>query len=183
MDRQPVLEGDRLTLRPLVPADWEALYAVASDPAIWAVHPAHDRWREPVFHQFFDEALAGGGALAIVDKANGEIVGSSRYGQPDALGVGEIEIGWTFLARRHWGGGYNAEFKRLMLAHALAHFDRVVFQVGADNVVSRRAMANIGGILTDRRHSYERGSAMVEHVIFEITRASFAAGPLASARS
>jgi RimJ/RimL family protein N-acetyltransferase len=178
MDRQPVLEGSRLTLRPLVPADWEALFAAASDREIWAVHPSHDRWQEPVFRQFFDEALAGGGAFAIIDKANGEIVGSTRYGAPEAEGPGEIEIGWSFLARKYWGGGYNAEFKRLLLAHALAHFDRAIFQVGAENVISRRAMANIGGVLTDRTRRYERGGVMVDHVIFEITRESFARGPL-----
>ncbi len=50
MDRQPVLEGERLLLRPLEPGDWDALFAVASDPQIWAGHPMHDRWQEPVFH-------------------------------------------------------------------------------------------------------------------------------------
>ncbi|MEE4452841.1 GNAT family protein [Novosphingobium resinovorum] len=180
MNRQPVLEGDRLVLRPLVAEDREALFAVASDPRIWALHPSHDRWREPVFRAFFDEGLAGGGALAIVDKATGAIIGSSRYGAPEAELPGEIEIGWTFLARSHWGGGWNAEFKRLMLAHALAHFERVIFQVGADNRISRKAMGNIGGRLVEgRSRSYERCGVMVEHVIFEITRESFAGGPLA----
>lgn len=179
MNRQPVLQADRLTLRPLLPEDWEALFAVAADRDIWAVHPAHDRWQEPVFRAFFDEALASGGALVIIDKATGAIIGSSRYGAPEAEMPGEIEIGWSFLARTYWGGGYNAEFKRLMLAHALAHFEQVIFQVGADNVVSRKAMANIGGLLTDRTRSFERGGAMVEHVIFAITRESFATGPLA----
>lgn len=179
MDRQPVLQGDRLTLRPLRLDDWEALFAVASDREIWAVHPAHDRWQEPVFRTFFGEGVASGGALAIIDKASGEVIGSSRYGAPEAEGPGEIEIGWSFLARTYWGGGYNAEFKRLMLAHALAHFERVTFQVGADNVISRKAMANIGGALTDRTRRFERGGVTVDHVVFEITRESFAAGPLA----
>lgn len=184
MDRQPVLEGDRLLLRPLVEADWEGLYAVASDPAIWAVHPSHDRWQEPVFRAFFDEALAGGGALAIMDKAEGRVIGSSRYGAPEAEGPGEIEIGWSFLARAYWGKGYNAEFKRLMLAHALASFQTVTFQVGADNIVSRRAMANIGGrLVPGRTYVHERAGAMIEHVVFAITRESFASGPLSPAGS
>jgi RimJ/RimL family protein N-acetyltransferase len=184
MDRQPVLEGDRLLLRPLVPADWGALYAVAADPAIWAVHPSHDRWQEPVFRAFFDEALAGGGALAIIDKATGHVIGSSRYGEPEAEGPGEIEIGWSFLARAYWGAGYNAEFKRLMLAHALASFDMVTFQVGVNNIVSRCAMANIGGeIVPGRTCVYERAGVMVEHVIFAITRESFTSGPLSRAGS
>lgn len=180
MDRQPVLEGDRLLLRPLRPEDWYALYAVASDPEIWARHPSHDRWQEPVFRQFFEEALAGGGAFAIIDRATGAVIGSSRFGEPEAEAPGEVEIGWSFLARAYWGKGYNAEFKGLMLDHVLAHYDRAIFQVGVDNVISRKAMENIGGrLIPGRIRSFERSGAMVEHVIYEITREGFAAGPLA----
>ena len=176
MDRQPVLQGDRLSLRPLVATDWDALYAVAGDRELWARHPAHDRWQEPVFRTFFEEGLARGGALAIVD-AQGTVIGSSQFGEGER--PGEVEIGWTFLARRCWGQGYNAEFKRLMLAHALAHFDRAVFQVGEDNVISRKAMAHIGAqIIPGRVREYERSGAMVRHVVYEITREIFAAGPL-----
>lgn len=182
MDRQPVLEGDRLLLRPLRFSDWDALFAVARDPGIWARHPSHDRWQEPVFRQFFEEALAGGGAFAIIDRASGAIIGSSRFGEPEAEASGEIEIGWSFLARAYWGKGYNAEFKRLMLACALEHFERVIFQVGVDNVVSRKAMENIGGrLVPDRTRTFERSGVLVEHVIYEITREGFAKGPLARA--
>jgi len=173
MDRQPVLEGDRLRLRPLEPDDWDGLFAVASDPQIWAVHPSHDRWQEPVFRQFFAEALERGGALAIIDKASGAIIGSSQFAEPELEGPGEIEIGWSFLSRAYWGKGYNAEFKRLMLDYAFAHYDRAIFQVGSENVISRKAMENIGGVLTDRTREYERNGVMVLHVIYEITRGTF----------
>ncbi|WP_324696685.1 GNAT family N-acetyltransferase [Novosphingobium aerophilum] len=175
MNRQPVLEGDRLVLRPLRADDWDALYAAGSDREIWAVHPAHDRWQEPVFRQFFADALDGGGAFAIIDKESGAVIGSSRYGVPEA---GEIEIGWSFLARAHWGSGLNAEMKRLMLEHALAHFERVIFKVGAENLISRKAMEHIGGRLTDRSFERETCGVVGVHVIYEITRESFAAGPL-----
>ncbi|WP_260924188.1 GNAT family N-acetyltransferase [Novosphingobium sp. 9] len=180
MDRQPVLEGDRLVLRPLTQDDYAALFAVASDRQIWAVHPSHDRWQEPVFRDFFADAMAGGGALAIVDKASGAVIGSSRFGTPEHTGSGEIEIGWSFLSRAFWGTGYNAEFKRLMLTHALAHYPTCVFLVGADNVVSRKAMAKIGGeVLSGRDFTVERCGVPSPHVIYAITRESFAAGPLA----
>jgi RimJ/RimL family protein N-acetyltransferase len=188
VDRQPILEGERLRLRPLRAEDREALFAVASDRDIWARHPAHDRWQRPVFDAFFDEGMASGGAFAIIDRAiaggpSGGVIGSSRYGMPEMGEPDEIEIGWSFLARSYWGGGYNAEFKRLMLGHALAHYRRVTFQVGADNVISRRAMANIGGVLLPGPGPViERSGAMVEHVVFVITREGFAAGPLSRAR-
>ena len=184
MDRQPVLEGERLLLRPLKTDDWEALFAVACDPDIWALHPAHDRWQEPVFRTFFDDALAHGGALAAIEKASGAIVGSTRFqGYEPADGHrlgGSVEIGWSFLARRLWGQGYNAEMKRLMLAHALQSVERALFRVGADNVVSRGAMKNIGGRLTDRTDITVLAGEPVLHVIYEIDRADFASGPLFS---
>jgi RimJ/RimL family protein N-acetyltransferase len=179
MDRQPVLEGKRLLLRPLRPDDWEALYAVASDPAVWALHPAHDRWQAPVFRAFFDDALANEGALVVIDKASGAIVGSSRFQGYDPADGGSVEIGWTFLARRLWGTGANAEMKRLMLRHALEHVERVRFRVGEGNVVSRGAMKNIGGRLTDRTDVSMMAGEPVIHVVYEIDRAGFAGGPLA----
>ena len=180
MDRQPVLEGERLVLRPLREDDWEALYGVASDRELWAVHPSHDRWQEPVFRAFFDDALAKGGALAIVDKASGALIGSSRFQVCDREEEdGALEIGWSFIAREYWGKGYNAEFKRLMLEYAFRFVDRVVFRVGADNVISCKAMAKIGGHLTGATYFEDRAGRPVEHVVFEITRESFAAGPLA----
>ena len=180
MDRQPVLEGERLLLRPLAPADWDALFAVASDPLIWAVHPAHDRWQEPVFRAFFDDALAQGGAMAVIDRASGAIVGSSRWQGHDPADGGSVEIGWTFLARSHWDGRYNPELKRLMLSHAFRHVRRVVFRVGETNGRSRRAMEKIGGRLTEERDVTHLAGRDIVHVVYEITGDDFASGPLTS---
>ena len=178
MDRQPMLEGERLLLRPLREDDWDALFAVASDPLVWELHPAHDRWQEPVFRKFFAEALAQEGALVAIDKANNAVVGSSRFWAYDPADGGSVEIGWSVLARSHWGGEANREMKRLMLAHALAAVERVWFRVGDTNWRSRRAMEKIGGRLTERTESIEMAGGPVVHVIYEIDRASFADGPL-----
>ena len=175
MDRQPRLEGERLLLRPLLAADRDALFAVASDREIWALHPAHDRWRRPVFDALFDEALAHGGALAVIDKSTGRIVGSSQY-RPSARVPEAVEIGWTFLARDHWGGAANRELKRLMLTHLLAHAEQAVFRVGAGNWRSRRAMEKIGGQLMPLTEdvAYPDGR-VIAHVFYTIDRQSFAA--------
>ncbi len=178
MNRQPVLEGDRLLLRPLARGDWAALFAVASDPRIWAIHPAPDRWQEPVFRAFFDDALAGGGAMVVIDKASGGIIGSSRWQGYDPAHGGSVEIGWTFLARSHWGGLFNLELKRLMLGHAFQFVGQVIFRVGETNWRSRGAMEKIGGRLTDAIDHSQMAGRDVAHVVYEITRESFATGPL-----
>lgn len=181
LDRQPVLEGERLILRPLRADDWDALFAVASDPLVWEQHPAHDRWQEAVFRAFFDDALANAGALAVIDRTSGAVIGSSRFQGLEEAGGGSVEIGWTFLARSHWGGTFNHEMKRLMLAHALAHVAEVRFLVGETNTRSRTAMARIGARLTDRREErIMAGGEIIPHLTYVITRESFASGPLAA---
>jgi RimJ/RimL family protein N-acetyltransferase len=144
-ERQPTLTSELLELRPLRAADFEQLYAVASDPLIWEQHPNSDRCRRDVFRRFFDEALQSGGALIAIDRKHGRAIGSSRYHCYD-LERSEIEIGWTFLARSHWGGTYNGEMKRLMLAHAFKFVDNVIFLVDSNNLRSQRAVEKIGGV-------------------------------------
>lgn len=169
LDRQPRLTGDLVELRPATADDFDALFAVASDPLIWEVHPAHDRWQEPVFRRFFAEGLASGGMLVAVDRATGAVIGSSRYDFERAE-PGEVEIGWTFLARSHWGGRYNGEMKRLMLDHAFGSVERVIFLIGDTNIRSRRAIERVGGKLTDRVHRADMAGRMAVHVIYAIER-------------
>lgn len=144
-DLQPTLRGELLILRPLRPEDFHHLYAVDSDPLIWEQHPAKDRYKEEVFREFFREALESEGALIALDAKDGRVIGSSRFhGYDEALS--EIEIGWTFLARSHWGGLYNGEMKRLMLRHAFTFVKSVIFRVGPHNLRSQRAVEKIGGV-------------------------------------
>lgn len=178
VSRQPVLGNDLVTVRPLHTDDWVPLFAIASDPLLWAVHPAHDRWQAPVFRAFFADALASGGAMVVEDTATGRMVGSSRF-DLERCEPGEMEIGWSFLARDVWGGATNAAVKGLMLAHALREVPQVVFMVGETNGRSRRAMEKIGGVLTHREQVAVLAGVPVRHVIYAIDRVGFAMGPLA----
>ena len=165
---QPHLVGQLLELRPLRPEDWESLFAVASDPLIWEQHPAHDRYQEEVFREFFREALESGGAFVVIDRRTQRIIGSSRYFGFDP-GKREIEIGWTFLARSHWGGEFNRELKRLMLDHAFKFVESVVFLVGPTNLRSQKAMEKIGGVMIEPRKKTIRGKT-VEQVVYQIKK-------------
>jgi RimJ/RimL family protein N-acetyltransferase len=162
-DLQPVLQGELLGLRPLRPEDFHDLYAVASDPLIWEQHPNKDRCKEEVFRGFFREALESRGALIAIDSKDGQVIGSSRFHGYDEEGR-EIEIGWTFLARSHWGGIYNRELKQLMLRHAFRFVDRVIFLVGPQNWRSQRAMEKIGGVRVGSRLDADGRESLVYQI-------------------
>jgi N-acetyltransferase len=166
---QPTLSGTAILIRPIRPEDYDGMYAVASDPAIWTLHPAQDRWRAPNFRTYFETWLLKGDGLAILEKASGRIIGASCYSLEGRL-PGEIEIGSTFLARDHWGGVTNQEVKYLMVRHALDSFERVVFRVAEKNVRSRRALQKIGAKLTDHTEIVEVGGRKLPHVVYEIRR-------------
>ena len=158
-DLQPRLKGALVELRPLRADDYDVLYAVAADPEIWAQHPASDRHEPSVFRRFFDEGLASSGALIEFDAGTVAAIGSSRYAAYDAARR-QVEIGWTFLARSHWGGRYNGEMKQLMLQHAFRVVERVLFRIGAGNRRSQRAVEKVGGV----RIGTERAEGTIVYV-------------------
>jgi RimJ/RimL family protein N-acetyltransferase len=155
---KPTLKGDLIELRPLTAADFDALFAAASDPLIWEQHPEPTRYQPEVFQKYFDGAMESGGAFAIIDRATGRIIGSSRFAN---LTADEVEIGWTFLQREFWGGTYNRELKKLMIDHAMSFVRRVVFKVGENNMRSQKALQKIGA-----RFLRKDGA----NVLFAITR-------------
>ena len=145
---QPFLEDDLVTLEPLLNSDFEVLYKIASDPLIWEQHQDNQRYTLEGFTNFFERAMQSRAALKILSKEGKEVIGSSRY-KLISQKEGVVEIGWTFIARKYWGGKYNRAIKRLMINHALVHFKKVVFYVNEKNTRSRRAMEKLGGILID----------------------------------
>lgn len=175
-DMQPRLEGERLSLRPLTAQDFSALHAAAADPLIWEQHPVKDRWREPVFTIFFEDALASRSTLVAIDRSLGPVIGSSRFHGYDAE-RSEVEIGWTFLTRSYWGGAWNGEMKALMLNHAFRFVDSVVFLIAPDNIRSQRAVEKIGAVRDGRR----RDAAGRDSLLFRLSRGRWnAAAPAAA---
>ncbi len=167
-DYQPVLKSDLIELRPLRPDDFDALYAVASDPLVWEQHPDSNRYQLPVFQELFRESLESGGALVAVDPKSRKVIGSSRFSGYNESNR-EVEIGWTFLGRSYWGGKYNGAMKQLMLRHAFRFVDTVIFLVGPQNRRSQQAMEKIGGVRTGVRLN-NKGR---ESVVYEITSSAF----------
>jgi N-acetyltransferase len=173
-DFQPTLIGPTVIVRPVTSGDWTELFAAGADPEIWKVHPRSDRYTEPAFREYFDGAVASGTGFVFVDRSTNRLIGSSRYYGYDA-GRSEVEIGWTFIARSHWGGTTNREVKRLMLDHAFTFVDTVIFWVGEQNGRSQGAMTKIGCVKRDGLFTREATGA-TPHFIFEIGKGRYQQG-------
>jgi RimJ/RimL family protein N-acetyltransferase len=168
-DLQPTLTGNLIEVRPLKPEDFDALFEAAGDPLIWEQHPESDRYKREIFQRYFDGAIESKGAFAVIERASGRIIGSSRYHNLNPA-EREVEIGFTFLKREFWGGLYNRELKSLMLDHAFHFVDRVVFVVGENNLRSQKALEKIGARFLKRTERPDREGAMRPQVVFAITR-------------
>jgi RimJ/RimL family protein N-acetyltransferase len=168
-DLQPTLKNEWITLEPLGSGDFEALYAVASDPLIWELHPNKDRYRREVFAGYFDGAIASGGAFRVIDSTNGSLIGCSRYYDLDES-ARSVAVGYTFIARHAWGGRCNRALKALMLDHAFRFVDRVIFHVGVGNLRSRKAMEKLGGVNIGEVSVSYQGEPGHRNVIYKIDR-------------
>jgi N-acetyltransferase len=175
-DIQPVLTGARVTLRPLLAHDYDAVFAVASDPEIWAMHPFPDRYKKDVFDGFFADAITSGGAFAVINNATNDIIGSTRFAHFDA-DADQIEIGYTFFATEYWRTGINREVKALMLGYIFQYVRDVVFQIGATNFRSRTAVERLGGRLV-LEHQRIHGGAAHDYTTYHLTRQDALSGAI-----
>jgi N-acetyltransferase len=139
------LKNQFIQLFPLQQDDFEALYAVASDPLVWEQHPNKLRYQREVFQNFFEGAIQSQGAFLIRDVQTNEVVGSSRFYDFDE-NDNSILIGYTFIGRKFWGKEYNKSLKKLMLDYAFQFVDTVYFHIGAQNFRSQKAIEKIGAI-------------------------------------
>ena len=140
---QPTLGNELVKIIPLKEDDFEILFNVASDPLIWEQHPNKDRYKREVFMNFFKGAIESEGAFLIYDNETGKAIGSSRYygyNKEDS----SVSIGYTFLAKDHWGTRYNRALKKLMLDHAFKFVNKVYFHIGAENIRSQKAIEKLG---------------------------------------
>lgn len=172
MNIQPTLETEHIKLVPLEKGDFESLYAVASDPAIWVQHPNKDRWKKAVFENFFEGAMQSKGAFKVVDKASGEILGSTRFYDYDEQ-ASSILIGYTFYAVKCWGKGINHAVKSLMLDYAFQFVDNVHFHIGASNIRSQVSIERLGARKVGEQVVTYFGESPKLNYVYEIDKASW----------
>jgi len=164
-DLQPTLTNELVKLVPLKEGDFEALFAVASDPLIWEQHPNKDRYQRVVFEKFFEGAMESKGAFIIYEANSTKVIGSSRYYDKED---NSVAVGYTFIGRAYWGKGYNAAIKKLMFDHAFQFVDKIILHIGATNFRSQKAAEKIGATKTGEINVAYYGEPVKLNFIYEI---------------
>lgn len=165
------LEDEIIKLIPLEEKHFEELFIIASDPLIWDQHPAKERSTREGFKAFFETGISSKGAFLILDNKTNEIIGTTRYYdyKPENS---SIAIGYTFLARKFWGGPYNKSCKKLLIDYAFQHVDSVIFHVAAENFRSQKAVLKLGAEKTNLMVVTNNG-LNIPHFEYELKAVSF----------
>jgi RimJ/RimL family protein N-acetyltransferase len=172
-----VLENSRVRLRPLETSDFEALKPAAFDPDIWqfTLSRADDAvsLADYLASAVQDREAGRRYAFAIVDRATGQLAGSTSY-YNIAPADQRLSIGYTWLGRKFQHTGLNRAAKHLLLSYAFDHlgYERVELETDSRNQQSQQAMRRMGATEegTLRRHRLTQGGYRRDTVIFSIIR-------------
>jgi RimJ/RimL family protein N-acetyltransferase len=144
-----VLEGAHVRLEPLSLAHHADLCQVGFDEDLvrWtdAYTPTPDGLRLYIESALQRQAEGTALPFAVVSKAAGKAIGSTRYGNIDPENR-RVEIGWTWYGRDFQRTAVNTECKYLLLRHAFETLGclRVEFKTDVLNERSRKAILRIG---------------------------------------
>lgn len=167
-----ILEGRYVRLEPLTAEHTSGLAEIGLDEDLWRWIPTPVRTLEEM-SAYVRTALgeqASGSALpfALIDKASGRVIGSTRYGNVDRVHH-RVEIGWTWVARQWQRSAINTEAKFLLLRHAFETLKciRVELKTDSLNERSRAAILRIGAREegTFRNHMIT-ASGRIRHTVY-----------------
>ena len=173
---EPVtLAGTHATLEPLARSHLQSVAAAAADGELWRL------WYTSVpapqnTQTWLDAALdmrerLGAMPFVVRDNASGDVVGSTRYFNVDAVNR-RLEIGHTWYARRAQRTSINTECKLLLLTHAFEALGCIAieFRTHWFNHASRAAILRLGakqdGVL--RSHQLMPDGSRRDTVVFSI---------------
>lgn len=161
---RPLIETERLILRPLTLGDVDRLVALHADPRVHEFVPAYtyEQARERLAGIERQWAERGHGLCAVELKGTGEFVG--RCGLNYWEEFDEVEAGWTFAVSA-WGHGYATEAARAVLDWGFRWLDDEYFtaMIVDANAPSLRVASRLG--FRPLRQDTFLGKALTVHAV------------------
>ena len=178
----PVLETQRLLLRPWRASDAEAMFAYAQDPEVgpnagWKPHQSLEESRERAARWAQGEDADWLWAITVKGEEDRPVgsLGLHEHNMRSTL-PGSRELGYV-LARSHWGRGFMTEAARAALDYAFAQQHLPLITVGhyPFNHRSRRVIEKLGFTYegTLRRTAVRFDGLVLDECVFSMTAADY----------
>ncbi|GHB69175.1 GNAT family N-acetyltransferase [Persicitalea jodogahamensis] len=174
------LEGKKVDLVPLEKSHREGLMKAAADGELWNIWytliPTEETIDTYLENAFREQENGKSLPFAVVNKADGRIIGTTRYCNIDSANR-RLEIGHTWYAKSVQRTGVNTECKYLLLRHAFEslHTIAVEFRTNWFNYRSRNAILRLGakqdGVL--RNHRIDQQGLLRDTVVFSIIQSEW----------
>lgn len=169
------LESENIKLVSLTMEHADALVNAAKDGELWKLWFTFVPNAE-IIDDYITTALeqkAKGLSLpfVVIDKASGEVIGSTRFCNADLLNQ-RVEIGYTWYSKSYQKTSCNTECKLLLLTHAFESLEAIAveFRTNWHNQASRAAITRLGakqdGVL--RNHQKMPNGGYRDTVVFSI---------------
>ena len=146
------LETNKVILRPIEENDYGYFLKLAEqDPAMWEYFSLNlgdsEQLKKWMNIAFTERASGIRRPFTIIDKASGDIAGSSSMGNISYHDL-RLEIGWSWLGPEFRSTGVNKHAKFAMMRHAFESldFERVEFKTDVLNERARKGLQHVGGI-------------------------------------
>lgn len=164
-----IIENEYARLEPLHSEDFEKMFEIASDPAVWEQHPCYDRYKKEVFEEFFQVAIDSKSAYKIFDKKSNSWAGCTRFYDYDEADE-SICIGYTFYATRFWGKGLNHKVKNTMLHYIFPYVKKVYLHVGCENKRSQIAVERLGAHRVVEKEKTDDLGTPFHHYVYQVDK-------------
>ncbi|MBT3134867.1 GNAT family N-acetyltransferase [Alteromonas sp. ALT199] len=169
------LESENIKLTPLTMEHADALVNAATDGELWKLWftsvPSAEIIDDYITSALEQKAKGLSLPFVVIDKASGEVIGSTRFCNADLLNQ-RVEIGYTWYSKSYQKTSCNTECKLLLLTHAFESLEAIAveFRTNWHNQASRSAITRLGakqdGVL--RHHQRMPNGGYRDTVVFSI---------------
>jgi RimJ/RimL family protein N-acetyltransferase len=168
----PVIETERLILRPPVQADLETVYLMVSDPEIRRFFPEGPDIKREIVMASLPRRMGfwkdnGFGQFGVFEKAGNKMAGYCGLKFLDD--TAEVEVYYGFF-RDSWGKGYATESATAVLRFGFQEtpLERIVAVTHTENYASQKVLKKIG-----LKHEKQAFSYDMEVNYFSIERENY----------
>lgn len=178
----PVLETQRLILRPLSPSDAQDMYAYARDPLVsryvpWETHRSIEDSLAYLNTVAAAQAEGKPASWAVVSRTEGRMVGTAGFVWWEPA-HSAAEIGYI-LSRHLWGQGLMSEAAKAVVDFGFSRMElnRIEARCVEENIASARVLEKCGMTLEGKLRDYLRiQGKLLTYRIYSILRREWEAG-------